>query len=1236
MYNRDSAIMRKLLGRPLPDSTSPSDPSSLSATTTHSASTIPATYRPSKAQDAVYAAGVPISCLDVSPDRRSVALGGPHILKTIVVDDPSGTDFRFSEGVDVRARIAAGGVAGPKANSVADQLNIRDVKWHGNNMVFTACANGRIFAYDVARLGAGASEGHDIVHVQDDSRQVNTLDVNPHLKSWLLSGGQDGMVRCFDTANAIHTRQGFVTFRQRFAALRCIDSIRQVKWSPQVGHEMAACTESGVVLKWDVRQPSKPLLRINAHEKACTGIAWHPDGQHLISAGSDCKLHIWETGREADRRQKPKWTISTPAPVAAVAWRPGVWSATAQGRRVAQVAVSYDDNSVRRYGTSAVHLYDIARPTMPYKEVERFQSSPSALSWQDQDMLWTVGQDGMFNQCDMAYAPRAMDRQSTSAMDFSPRGDVLMFLDERTQPPRPRSSVLMQSDGPRSYASSPQNQGLSVSRSDSEEDVVGTFLAPRRRMHKRRPSGRTAMSTTPPTFQSIEDGKQVLGLEDALKATGPFKLQQAMAFGHIPAAKTVPVYQYLSSVYLETLTRELPYVEGGKPLLDRVALIMEQYARAAEKARLFRLAQTWRILSFAMALLLERRAQYHLEKRVSRHQQLKNGRSGSRTRGENTPRRSSMQERFLGRSLLSDIDSTSNVPTPIARPADRGVDHVDHAYHNGRKMLTPIEEPESFSIGPSIHDHMPEPRKRLESTPISFTSEDSEGTQKSSTEGYDFYDMEALAHAIDVPMADGRQPRRRVSRHDSNESYGQMFSISEGTKNQNSASPAKGSPRRPNLRSEDSKASEDSEYHSRIRGEELREERQPEPRRHVPAVESPEDVFMISQTTQPSEESYPSQQSSYQSAGTDDHEDNTPEPKFPPEPPTPQQPHAEPMSSPTKPHPYVDPNPLTIETDYLPWPEDAPYPMPLLSSTTNDPIPALDPYTLLTRALEFESRTSALNASAIVLLLKPLVPPSVIDTYQATAILRQHHSRLSTMGLFVEATLLRNVCVRGWPDGLPSWGENYTSIFGPAQRDVKISLSCSNCHKPRELDPQDPKASVWTCERCKANMAPCAVCGHRDPEPATFNPIIGGDVEEEALSGWWYCPACAHGGHASCLQAWHSPDPSTSSAAELTAKFSSGCCPLDGCGHACLPGRYRSETATSREELSRAVSAANSGVSSPRHSGVRDAGDSVPQSRAVGMAREVLGKSSGAREGILSSSPGGRERRKSVKFAKTG
>lgn len=1268
--------MRKLLGtKPAPDTSGDS-------VSTAAPTSSPATYRPSKAQNAVYVAGVPVSCLDVSPDRRSVALAGPHILKTIVVDDPASFDFNFSDGTDVRAAITA--QPSTIKTAAPDQLNIRDVKWHSNSMIFTACANGRIFAYDIARIGAGDSEPLEHIHIQEDSRQVNTLDVNPHLKSWLLSGSQDGLARVFDTANAIHTRSGFLTFRQRFAGLRCNDSIRQVKWSPRVGHEMACCTDSGVVWKWDVRQPSRPLLRIPAHEKSCTGISWHPDGVHLMSGGSDCKLHVWDMGTSADRRQKPKWTISTPAPVKTLAWRPGLWSATAQSRRVAQVAVTYDENSKRRYGTSVVHIWDLARPTMPYKEIERFDSSPSALSWQDQDMLWSVGHDGRFCQNDVAHAPRLIDRKSTSAMAFSSKGDVLMFLDERPQQPRPRPPVLNQSDAiPRTSFDSSPRQMLSVSRSDSEEDVLGSFLSPRQRIHKRALANSRAaasMSTTPPGGSVLEDSKQVMGLEQAMKVTGQFKTQQAMASGHVPAAQSAPTYRYLTSVYLETLEKDLPCVPGGKSLAERVAHILEQYARAAEKISLFRLSQTWRILAFAFGLLLSQRAQYHRKIRLAWHETQKLTGNRNPERQATAPAAPSSHATSAGNRLLApsqssdDIYSTSNVPTPIVRPADR--------YQYGRK-LTPVAEPESFSIGPASQGpfHSGSPRKRLDSAPISFTSEDSEASRVSHTEGYDFYDMETLAHAIDVPYSrsehnriraesrgadDTAEPRQGISRHDSGDSYSQMFSTSDVTKPPSTVS---GSPNltRPQLIAQSSMMSTESngEYGSRIRGEVLRKSspdkswssKPTTPRRHT-TTDSPDDVFMISQTTMTSDDTYPypsqasfpsvdseSQKYSY-ADGVGKHTSTSTVSK-PPETPKPSQ------------TTFYDPSPDIVETDFLPWDDDIPYPFAQPSDKTVDSFKGasttpLDPYKLVTRALEFESRTSALNASAIILLLKPLLPDSVIDFHRASAILRQHHARLMKMGLFVEAALLRNLCVRGWPEGIPHWGDNYTAVFAPAQQqNVKVALSCSSCHKPREIDPRgDRDITVWTCERCRQVMAPCAVCGHRDPQIASYDPTSreGDSRNDEAylgapsLSGWWYCPGCAHGGHASCLHMWHQSSSSSTSFFPFSyesSKYSGGCCPLDGCGHACIPGRYRGETTTARaEEVGRAAveqtrSGRNSRAASPQRGGVKSDGNDIPQSRAVGVARETLNKGGG----ILSSSPGRatgeRERRKSVKFAGT-
>ncbi|CAM1504825.1 Fc.00g024160.m01.CDS01 [Cosmosporella sp. VM-42] len=1290
MYNRDSKIMRKLLGKAAPESTSgdPNNPSITSAPT----SSFPASFRPSKSQNGVYAAGVPILCLDVSPDRRAAVLGGGHILKTVVLDDPHGFNFDFHDGVDLRAIITA---QPSKGNTAADQLSIRDVKWHDASNILTACANGKIFSYDLATVGSGATQPLEYIQIQEDSRQINTLDVNPHLKSWLLTGSQDGTARVFDISSPQNRGNG-LTFRQRFAPLKCIDSVRQVKWSPKLGHEFACCTEGGVVLKWDIRQPARPLLRINAHEKACSSISWHPDGNHLMSAGWDSKLYVWDLGSTADKRQKPKYTVSTPAPVYAISWRPGLWSATAQSKRVAQVAVSYDN---RRYGTSAVHIWDLARPTMPYKEIERFDSSPSALLWQDQDMLWTVGQDGLFNQCDVAFAPKVIDRQSTSTMAFSPKGDVLMFLDERPHSQRLRPAVTHHAEIiPRgTYGSSPNTPMLSISRSDSEEDVIGSFLGPRRRIsRKRTTSARSGsnMSTTPPSGSGLpDDGKQILGLDQAIKVTGIFKSQQAMASGTIPATKTMHVYQYLSAIYLETLQRELPHVEESKSLDKRVATIIEHYARAAESVSLFRLSQTWRILAYAVGLLLKRRSQYHLEIRLGRFQKVKiEEKKGisklnlidyyhpSRSYGEETPRRTSRQASITGgrsvgaRSLLAEeIESTSNVPTPIARPADNNGGHDDHAQNLGEK-LEAVTETEDFTLGPPVHGSYSEsPRRRLNSVPVSEISHDSEHSHVSSTEGYDFYDMDALTMAIDFPAPKKKEPlsldfpgsrspeaRKVPPRHDSDESFTQMFSTSDATKQPNARTPSNSRGTwKSSLARHASDEKETEDYKSRIRGEEIETSTDtlidlPKRPKH-PAPESPEEVFMISQTTMGTDDTFPSQNSVPSPS--------QPEPDIQVGKPDDQTVNLAPASHPSRtgspmrgPFPaQQDMRPYVIDTDYLPWDDDPPYPHPNSTSGPKPTISPLDPYALITRALNFESRTSALNASAMVLLLKPLVPDSVIDFYQASAVLRQHHSRLMRMSLFIEASLLRNLSIQGWPEGLPEWGENYAAIFNPAQQGVKVGFFCSSCKKPREMDPKDGASAIWTCQRCKSVMAPCAVCGHREPELSSYTPEeIAETAEAESkswLSEWWYCPGCTHGGHASCLQSWHAAL-ETPSDSNSPSTFSDGCCPLDGCGHACLPGKYRGETTTARsDELGRAAveksrareERANSSSrrSSPRPGidrSVKSDGNDIPQSRAVGMAREALNKTSG---GILSSSPGRavgpgeRERRKSVKFAAT-
>lgn len=1350
--------MRKLLGKSATDS-SPSSSvadhaSNPNANLGVNSSPYAATgtlYRPSGSQDASYDAGSPIDAIDRSPDGHSAILAGRHILRVVNLQ---GTSIQPS--IDLRAAILAQPVVKNSLNSVSDQLSIKDVKWlrgRGDTTIFTACANGKIFQYDLTRLGGGADGAPmEVIHMREDSRQMNVLDINPR-SSRLLAGSQDGIVRCFDIMNPVRTHTGHLTFRA-VQAFKCnAGGIQSLQWSqnPEGAFYFACGTDQGVVLKWDIRKATAPVLRINAHDKACTSLAWHPDGDHLVSAGWDRRCCVWDVSHTADRRQKPKCVISTPAPVADLAWRPATWSATAQGRRAAQLAVTYDDSS--RQGMNTCHIWDLARPTMPFKQVCDFESPPAALLWQDQDLLWTAGHDGIFNQFDIAYAPKVVDQLPTSVVAFSSQGDAVAFLDERHHSRRPHRTVvpadMLHRQG---HTSNPNTPMLSVSRSDSEDEVAGSFLgAQRLRPRPRRTTtgsrSNHSLSTTPPGGPDAP----ILALEPSIKAAGVFRAQQAMTIGRAPSATKVSVYDYLSFHYLETLHELLPYKNGEQTLEGRVHDILIHYAKAAETIGHFRLAQIWRILAHAMHLLLPRRAQHHLDRRTGELERSDKARRKSRSTfvynganstqsvarssngygappsiGTDQPLGSGLKppgsaEKASGlRSLLSEeFESTSNVPTPVARPVDSGdltaeqyIDPADHRFEYGKK-LTPVQESGSFTVLPPPLQGRASPRKRLNSMPMSTFSQDSD--TYASTEGYDFYDTETISKAIDVPTKDTEgnslesgsigSVRRVVARHESDDSL-QMFSISSGSRQTSgiTASSA-GSVRRrvqrhgglPQNHPQLARSASTGEYESRIRGEKIHANDSPRLEHIFSAPVVPTELSV----TQSTEEDYPMvTQTTMDSVDSNKGESHPKPDSFPQE---------TPQTGSIGVSPYAsfeykyDDQEQPRETDYMPWSDDPPYPQPIAWEDDQlllEPIP-LDPLKIVSWAIEFESKSSALNASAMVMLLRPLIRnDDIIDPFRATAIIKQHHSRLMGLRLFTQASLLRKLCVKGWPGGhLREWGDDYPSVYRLSQSNNKAGFSCSRCHKPREIDRRNATKKpnpIWQCERCTAVMAPCAICKHRDvaeqalPIEITHEVIAAANESEDEslLSTWWYCAACGHGGHASCIQGWHKVVINEESQSSVDGHgeglYSDGCCPFDGCGHACLPGKYRAEAAVARtEEVSRVVREVNrraqlSGTTSPRFSvsrynasalsnddiaigarhhrrrggdsldsRVHGDGNDIPQSRAVETVRESLGahgkltpmtglrhvssaihlggdseSRSGSGVGILSSSPG--------------
>ena len=212
-----------------------------------------------------------ITALDQNRERTHAVVAGRNTLQTIRVD---GTTLK--EDANIRQSLAE-----HERPNAAQMIDIRDVKWshgHFNSLIAAAASNGKVVIYDLNRPGI------ELARLHEHTRQVHKLAFSPFQGHLLLSASQDGTVLLWDLRDV---RDSVVKCSSREKYKGQSDGVRDVKWSPTDALEFAFATDSGVVQKWDYRNPKGPKLRINAHDKHCSAIDWHPDGKHLMSAGHD-------------------------------------------------------------------------------------------------------------------------------------------------------------------------------------------------------------------------------------------------------------------------------------------------------------------------------------------------------------------------------------------------------------------------------------------------------------------------------------------------------------------------------------------------------------------------------------------------------------------------------------------------------------------------------------------------------------------------------------------------------------------------------------------------------------------------------------------------------------------------------------------------------------------------------------------------------------------------------------
>lgn len=555
--------------------------------------------------------GLEINTIAINEKGTLALLGGKEIFKTLRIEN--GTCV---EDVNLRSAVRSTPTQASGRTRQIYSIDIADVAWAKGdcgNFVAAATSSGKIILYDVGHAGIQAAQLHE------HFRQVHKVTFNPHRGSLLLSGSQDGTVRLWDVrdvreAQAAHS----LPSKRKFSGQS--DGVRDVKWSPTDGVDFAFGTDSGWIQRWDIRNLQQPKIKIPAHSLAINAIDWHADGKHIASGSLDKTVKVWDVSGNK-RQQRAAWEVTTPYPVFNARWRPVCDNG--EVRYCAQLATSYDREH------PAVHVWDLRRPSLPFRELEPYPTASTDFIWHSQDLLWTVGREGVFLQNDIQHAPKVISRRNLQAVDVSATSEVNIVTQKRnatrtpnsrqrnndttaaSEPPPLASKQASTLSRGSSFKINTQDQNF-LSRSWADDSLSDSFLASTPPSQRRRKSKATPPLPTKPKSrtQSLSmpppPGHDIEPLDITMMAAGrAYRPRQQMWTLPLPLALSAHTWRFLAREY----KMDLSDAKKEDDFLTAYEDMLTHNSQVADAAGLYRLAQEWRILAFSIIT--------HLNKRVN-------------------------------------------------------------------------------------------------------------------------------------------------------------------------------------------------------------------------------------------------------------------------------------------------------------------------------------------------------------------------------------------------------------------------------------------------------------------------------------------------------------------------------------------------------------------------------------------------------------------------------------------
>jgi len=93
----------------------------------------------------------------------------------------------------------------------------------------------------------------------------------------------------------IDTARGVETARLRPPTGEAEGQFFSLAFAPD-GRELAVGTQNGLIDLWSLDSPRGPRLHLPGHRGGVNALAYDPKGSHLVSAGFDRTVEVWDLG----------------------------------------------------------------------------------------------------------------------------------------------------------------------------------------------------------------------------------------------------------------------------------------------------------------------------------------------------------------------------------------------------------------------------------------------------------------------------------------------------------------------------------------------------------------------------------------------------------------------------------------------------------------------------------------------------------------------------------------------------------------------------------------------------------------------------------------------------------------------------------------------------------------------------------------------------------------------------